>query len=127
MLIQKARQRITALEMHRTRFALKAVLIDFGVVAAVNEAAARLARDVGIDHLIWQDPDHEGFVLRHLPECQTRRPPRGRSLDALLREWPEYSKPMAAAQLAIRLELAHVHRACAVEAELQRFIQAIGL
>ena len=81
----------------------------------------------GIDHLIWQAPDHEAVLLRHLPGCETMRPPAGASLAALRRQWPEYEKGLSAQQLAERIDLPQVQQASAVEADLRRFLLAIGL
>lgn len=106
--------------------AVKAVLIDRGT-AQKNAAAAALAAENGIDHLIWQEPDHEGFLLRHLPGCAQHRPPPGASLAALRQHWPDYDKARSAQQLAVRLNIERVRAACAVEPELRSFLRALGM
>ena len=92
----------------------------------IAEAIAHGKR-YGIDHIIWQSPDHEALLLRHLPGCQQRRPPRGDSHHVLRREWPEYRKPMTAQALAQRIAIDQIRAACTVEVELDAFLRAIGL
>jgi hypothetical protein len=125
-LVRRAVERIADIERRRTPFAVKAVLIDRGSVRK-NAEATRYARENGIDHVIWQEPDHEGFLLRHLPGCDQRRPPRGATLIAIQQEWPAYDKGMSAQELARRLGLDQIRAACSVENELRLFLEAIGL
>src|SRR3546814_11518186 len=45
--------------------------------------------------LVWQETCHEAFLLRHLPDCEGRRPSSTRiATDELSRRWPEYEKAM---------------------------------
>lgn len=67
-------------------------------------------------------------VLRHLPRCATRRPPDSPEAErALRREWTDYKKPMARADLATRINLAAVFQAAGVEPELNAMLRCIGL
>lgn len=125
-LIERAAQIIAQDEARREAFEIKAVLLDLGSPQINARAVARAAHH-GIHHLIWQSPDHEGLLLRHLQGCQQHRPPRGASMAALVAQWPEYEKPMSAQQLATRITLERVRQACAVEAELRAFLAATGL
>jgi hypothetical protein len=125
-LVQRAAERTADIERRRVPFAAKAVLLDRGS-ARKNAAAVRCAKQNGIDHVVWQEPDHEAFLLRHLPGCQDRRPPRGATLAALHREWPEYEKGMSAQALALRIDLDCVRAACAVENDLRQFLRRLGL
>jgi hypothetical protein len=125
-LVEKAVQRIRHLERARAPFAVTAVLLDVGAPQKNAEAIA-LAQQNGIGHMIWQAPDHEALLLRHLPGCDTLRPPAGASLGVLRQNWPNYEKGMAAQQLAQRLGFDHVRQACQVEQELRAFLTAIGL
>ena len=78
--------------------------------------------------VIWQDPAHEAFVLRHLPGCAMRRPPSTEvAMRHLRQEWPEYKKPMSAMQLANRIDLEALRRAAEVEDELRAFFTSIDL
>jgi hypothetical protein len=79
-------------------------------------------------HLIWQEPCHEGFLLRHLEGHETARPPTSDlASQALKRIWAEYHKPMAALHLAGRIDLEALRRASSVEAALAAFLDQIGL
>lgn len=125
-LVQKAVQKIAELERRRERFSCKAVLLDLGQPAA-NTAAQQLATQSGIDHLVWQRPDHEGFLLRHLDGCLQLRPPAGTSLTALRQRWPNYQKGTTQLQLAERIDLARIIEVCSVEPELKAFLKKIGV
>ena len=125
-LVERAATMIANIERRRSPFAVKAVLLDIGSPQK-NREAVILARRVGIQHLIWQAPDHEALLLRHLEGCDQRRPPAGASLAALQREWAEYEKGMPAQSLARRIGMADIRRACGVEDELRAFLAAIGL
>jgi len=125
-LVEKAAQIIAHNETHRERFEIKAVLLDLGS-PEINAAATTRAEQHGIDFLIWQSPDHEALLLRHLPGCQQQRPPRRHTLATLQRQWGEYEKPMSAQNLAVRISLNEIRQACAVEPNLRAFLTAIGM
>jgi hypothetical protein len=124
-LVQKAIQRIGQLERQRATFAVKAVLLDIGSLQKIN-AATQLATNSGIV-LVWQDPDHEALLLRHLPGCAALRPPAGASLAALRQRWDGYEKPFPAQRLAQRIGLVQVKQAASVENELRNFLISIGM
>lgn len=123
-LVKKAIATIRFEEKRRAPFALKAVLLDRGNPEK-SEAAQALASEVDI-LLVWQDPDHEALLLRHLPDCQQKRPPKGASLTALQREWPEYTKALPMLELARRIAQPELFAAAAVEPGLREFLVAIG-
>jgi len=125
-LIEKAVQVIRNRERVRSSYGVKAVLLDVGDERKNREAGA-LARECGIDHVIWQAPDHEALLLRHMPDCQQHQPPAGASMAALLREWPYYRKAMSGQELGERITLIHVRAACGVERELAAFLRRVGL
>ena len=94
----------------------------------------RMEEDVGClaaEHrikLIWQEPCHEALLLRHLPERASDRPPTSKLAESALKAvWPEYKKPMSAASLSKRIDLAGLRRAAAVEPGLRGFLNDIGL
>lgn len=124
-LVEKAAQLIARRERVRSKYGVKALLIDIGTERKNREAITR-ARDCGIDHIIWQAPDHEAVILRHLEGCQQRRPPAGASMAALLREWPAYRKAMSSHEIGGRITLANIRLVCAVEPELAAFLRSIG-
>jgi hypothetical protein len=109
---------------------LKAILLDSDKVGADTDRD-RSMRNLAADHqirLIFQEPAHEGFLLRHLTGCQQHRPPTATiALEALRREWPNYRKPMSSREIAERVGDAGVRQACEVETDLREFLMELGL
>lgn len=78
--------------------------------------------------ILWQRPCFEAVLLRHLQGRAARRPPDTRlAQTALLREWPDYAKPMTRVALAKRLDHAAVLRAAGVEPDLEVLLRCLGL
>jgi hypothetical protein len=76
--------------------------------------------------VIWQRPDHEGLLLRHLPGCAKLSPPTKVQVERrLLAVWPSYRKPRQAHELRQMISLDQVRQAAAVEAELEQFLKLI--
>jgi hypothetical protein len=129
-LVQLAIRRIKRKESMRGIFALRAILLDRDRWGATPERDAQIGQLSQRHrlHLIWQEPCHEGFLLRHLEGHQTVRPATsGQAEQALKGVWAEYQKAMPAIQLASRIDLAAVRRASLVEAALAAFLDQIGL
>ena len=76
---------------------------------------------------IWQQPDHEGFLLRHVDGYQDKRPPRGQPLKVLQKAWPGYEKGMTRRDYTKKITLNDLKRAVDEHPELKSFLQAIGL
>jgi hypothetical protein len=97
----------------------------------LNAGRAAQARALAHTHkvkVIWQDPTHEAFLLRHLPGCDTRRPPDKSSTDQMLGgEWENYCKPSTARQLERRLKLEGAFRVARTLPELAQLLRTIGL
>ncbi|HTY49458.1 MAG TPA: RloB domain-containing protein [Steroidobacteraceae bacterium] len=92
-----------------------------------TEAARRLARAHSIQ-IVWQKPCFEAMLLRHLPQCASRRPQTSADAGkALKREWPEYLKPMTRLELGRKIDRGAVLRAAAVEQELQLLLTCVQL
>ncbi len=128
--IEMAVCRLAHLRKMRTAPAECFALLDFDQAIRDPQRADR-ARRVAADSditIVWQRPCFEAVLLRHLQGCAMRQPPdtpeAGR---ALLREWPDYQKPMPRTALARRLDLAAVLRAAAVEPELEILLRCLGL
>lgn len=129
-LVQLAIRRIKEREARRSAFAFRVVLLDrdkWGVTPERDAQIGQLSRQNCL-HLIWQEPCHEGFLLRHLEGQQTARPiTSDLAAQTLKSVWAEYRKPMPAIQLASRIDLLAVRRASLVEAALAAFLDQIGL
>jgi hypothetical protein len=109
-------------------YVAKAVLLDGdtrGRSPFRDRTASVLAGQHGL-RLIWQEPCHEGLLLRHLDGCDALRPPTSRAAMAeLQRRWPDYYKAAPAVRLATRIDEQGVLRAAAVETELRTFLAEI--
>ncbi len=111
--VQRALQRIAELENRRSRFRLKAVLLDFDQAERDSARADRAKRLAGQNDLalIWQHPCHEALLLRHMPNCSNHRPLESRvAHQELERVWPEYKKAMPRALLARRIDISRLLR-----------------
>jgi len=129
-LVQLAVHRIARNERNHGPYELKAILLDSDKVGADTDRD-RSMRNLAADHqirLIFQEPAHEGFLLRHLTGCQQHRPPTATiALEALRREWPNYRKPMSSREIAERVGDAGVRQACEVETDVREFLMELGL
>lgn len=128
--IHRAEQEINRREQRRSKFYQKAILMDGDQAedgGSIRREAELLARNLGIS-IIWQDPCHEAFLLRHLDGCLHRRPPTTAvSLAALRGVWPQYNKPMTKMNLAKRIGMIEILRAAKVEPSLATFLRALRL
>jgi hypothetical protein len=128
-LVELAYQKIIAYERNRdTRCAIRAVLLDRDKLGESPDRDAQmysLAKENDI-RLIWQDPSHEGLLLRHIDGCQNLRPPTAAAALAELRKhWPDYTKGSSAARLAIRITVDQIRQATAVQPELAAFLRDV--
>jgi hypothetical protein len=128
--VQEAIRRIKHKEVDRESFRTRFLLLD-GDQAEDNkqkaEQAIRLAEQHGIG-LIWQQPCHEGFLLRHFAGHENDQPATAVLANiALKKVWPEYVKPMDKRDLARRLALAEIARAAKGNAPLANFLRELGL
>ena len=128
--VDMAVRRLALLRRTRTMPAERFVLLDFDQAVRDPQRADRAQRTAADNDIVivWQRPCFEAVLLRHLQGRAGNRPPdtpgAGR---ALVRDWPEYEKPMTRADLARRLDLAAVLRAAAVEPELDALLRCLGL
>ena len=129
-LVEHAVRRIHERASKRGAFVHRAIILDADKLESAPERDVRvvsLARKHRI-HLIWQHPCHEGFLLRHLPNQETMRPPTPElALEALKRIWPEYRKGALAVELATWIDASALRQAVTVEADLRNFLVQIDL
>ena len=127
-LVELACKRMREGEHKHGIYRWRAVLLDADrrdEVQGGRLAIERCAREAKL-RLIWQDPTHEAFLLRHLPGCETLRPPTQEATMTLRKRWPGYEKSMPAVQLRLRLDRAGLARALTVEWELAAFLAEVG-
>jgi hypothetical protein len=129
-LVELAIRRIAEKERKRGAFSFRAVLLDqdkCGQTPDRDRQIAPLLAENGL-FAIWQNPCHEGFLLRHFAGYETARPATSElAMQELRRVWPEYYKGMPASQLAVRIDTAAVRRASAVERQFASFLDQIGM
>ena len=116
----------------KKQFQWKGILLDSDQVHGKRaESRAREARHLAKKHdinLIWQNPCHEGLLLKHMPGQKNIQP--ADCADAqrkLVAIWHKYQKPMNANQLSSRISLEDIQRAAIVEPDLRKLLQATGL
>jgi hypothetical protein len=130
-LVERALDRIAHKRRHRgTSYRHAAVFLDAdraGETRQRSATARQLAAQEGLQ-LIWQVPNFEAMLLRHLNGCRDLRPPAERSLADLQRQWPDYDKStISADKLARRIGYPQIVQATEVENELRAFLQRVGL
>lgn len=128
--IELAIRRLARLRRTRDAMMKQFALLDFDQAARDPQRAER-ARHLADRHnivILWQRPCFEAVLLRHLEGCAINQPPDTRVAQAaLLREWPDYAKPMTRAALGRRIDQAAVLRAAAVEPGLDTLLRCTGL
>lgn len=128
--LRRAQQEIARRRRRRSEFEGKLVLMDSDQVdgnAHRRQQAQQLANDLGL-RIIWQEPCHEAFLLRHLDGYEQNRPPTAQAaINALRAAWPEYEKPMTKIRLSRRIGMPEVQRVASVEAVLADFLYEIKL
>lgn len=130
-LVKRAAERISRSELtrHEPPYEVRALLLDSdlrGQNSDRDQQALHLAKTFTL-RLIWQEPCHEAFLLRHFAECDRLRPPTSAlARSRLLQIWNGYEKGMPSTRLMQQLTRVHVLRAAAVEQELQAFLADIG-
>jgi hypothetical protein len=129
-LVQLAVRRIRQKTAKRGAFAQCAVLLDrdkLGQAPDRDQQIAALANKHKL-WLIWQNPCHEAFLLRHFPDQTTKQPQTSELAgQALKRIWPDYRKEMPARDLAAMIDRSAVERVAEVEEDFRVFLQKIGL
>jgi hypothetical protein len=128
--IDMAIERVDRLETNREPFIARYLFLDSDQLSADRNRADQAHRRAR-DHrfvVIWQEPTHEAFLLRHLLGRDTRQPPDKRAADkALAQEWAEYRKPCSAQQLEQRIGLDGARRVSARLPGLADLLRTIGL
>jgi len=128
--IEMAVRRLYQLRKKRTAPTQRFALLDSDQ-ADRDPQRADWARLKAAEHnivILWQRPCFEAMLLRHLEGRTTHRPPDAPAASkALLREWPDYEKPMTRAALAKRIDRPAVLRAAAVEPELGALLRCIDI
>ena len=128
-LVEKALERLARTERYRGRYAVRWLLLDadrLGEDPGRDAQAQALAKRKGF-RLLWQEPVHEAFLLRHFAGLETRRPPDRPRAEALLQKvWPDYYKGMDAIGYGAVLKLDRLFRGRKAEEGLNALLRAMG-
>lgn len=128
--VEMAIERVERWERNREQFAGRFIFLDTDQLA-ISRARAQDARTRAEESgfvIIWQEPTHEAFLLRHLEGHLTKRPATKRLADqALVKVWADYQKPRTPEQLEQRLQLEGAYRVSGTLPELDNLLRAIGL
>ena len=77
--------------------------------------------------IVWQRPDHEGFLCRHFEHLRDRQILNKREATSTLEvAWPNYEKNQTAIQIQKILSIKHVLGAADTLPEFKRLLAAIG-
>ena len=88
------------------------------------QAAEKIADDFNV-RFIWQEPCHEGLLLRHF-KSKERPSSTNEALQKLRIVWPSYEKGMASPRLGDKIRYSDVVKASKVESDLKSFLDDIG-
>lgn len=92
-----------------------------------SREASELAEAQGL-LLIRQVPCFEGLLLRLHLDHEREFPPTAQEAQRRLGQlWPDYGKPMTRSQLAARFSLADLQRLAAVDGQIRRLVEILGL
>jgi hypothetical protein len=129
-LIARAIERIRHKRQHGAYYRRCVVFLDSDTTDREPERATRarlLASEADI-RLVWQRPNHEAVLLRHLPGCRDLRPDASRSLADLRKHWANYDKgTVTALEMSRYIARPQVEQAATVEPELREFLEIVGL
>lgn len=131
MLVNSARELIQRQEF-RDGFAyiVRALLLDFDTTERFPKQYFESKQIAQANELIliWQNPCHEAFLLRHLEGCMNMRPKTNHEAEAKLRrQWPSYEKGMSTIRLSDYITLDCILRAAKVENDLATFLAKLDL
>ena len=128
-LIEQTIDRLRTVERQRGPYRTRGLLLDGDLRGQSMERdaqATRLAQNKRI-RLIWQDPSHEAFLLRHFAGYENHRPPdQARAGRLLRRVWPDFRKGLDGGDYGRMLTAEHLTVARAVERELNAFLRDAG-
>ncbi len=128
-LIEQAIFRLRTVERQRGSYRTRGLLLDGdlrGQSIERDAQAIQLAQNNRV-RLIWQEPSHEAFLLRHFAGYENHRPPDQASAERLLRRvWPDFTKGLNGGDYGRVLTAEHLTVARTVERDLDVFLRDAG-
>ncbi|MHB1564853.1 MAG: hypothetical protein ACYCXP_12345 [Leptospirillum sp.] len=117
----------------RGSYLFKALMLDSDKLAESPNGAEKEQSELehlATNHdilLIWQTPCHEGFLLRHIKDCRSLKPPDSREALSMLRKrWPDYRKPMQVSALVEIISLEDLLHFAEGKRSLRIFLEKLG-
>ena len=127
--LMMAAKKIAEHERKRSQYWKKVILLDSDRVES-DQNERNKTNSLALENkifIIWQQPSHEAFLIRHLQGCGQLRPATAAQATSLLVDkWPNYRKPMNRMQVAKLVNSVCVRQSAAVEPELRKFLRDIG-
>ncbi len=128
-LVEQAIDRLRTVERQRGSYRARGLILDGdlrGQSIERDAQAIQLAQNKRI-RLIWQEPLHEAFLLRHFVGYENHRPPDQASAERLLRRvWPDFTKGLDGGDYGRVLTAEHLAVARTVEPDLDAFLRDAG-
>ena len=116
-------------EIEHGRYSAKFVILDHDQYG-LDPRRTRRAEDISKENeiaIVWQRPDHEGFLCRHFEHLRDRQILNKREATSTLEvAWPNYEKNQTAIQIQKILSIKHVLGAADTLPEFKRLLAAIG-
>ncbi len=111
------------------RYSAKFVILDYDQYG-LDPRRTRRAEDMAKENeiaIVWQRPDHEGFLCRHFEYLRDRQILNKRESSSTLEvAWPNYAKNQTAIQIQKILSIKNVLGAADALPEFKRLLAAIG-
>ncbi len=128
-LVKKVLEKLQEQRRRGRIYKMVGVMMDgdrFGEDRQKDQEALRIIENKNF-HLIRQQPDHEGFLLRHFQQSKHLTPVDARqSMRELRKVWEDYDKGLNALQYEKMLSLDHLSCARAHHKGLNDFLRSIG-
>lgn len=109
-LLENAKVIIRGLNKNKRNYKHKFLILDTDLTPRGTQEfnlGVAAAKRMGID-LIWQEADHEGFLLRHFDGCGNHNKTNAQVDMEIKKHWRGYSKPLSSIELAKIIEVGHV-------------------
>ena len=126
-ILERSVKRCVSEERKGGVFADKIILMDRDVYQRIRvDEQNKFQHRLNLEkfRVIWQEPDHEGFLIRHLSNSVI--PTHGEALPQLQQLWPSYRKNMPVTDIEGKLDINCVKLASKSMPEFAQFLKIVG-
>ena len=130
VVIQKSIRECKIRSENRDIFKAKIVLLDSDTLPQIeNRKRDKMYKMIKENKfiVIWQNPAHEGFLLKHFDGYQNSNPSKRDSEMMLQKVWPEYRKNIPVDKIEKVLDIEKVIRASSVNENFMNILKIIGI